>query len=503
MSDLRNILKEEYKKKEEVVVTPLSLIEMIERLMNVSSPGVVEEAKGSSKDEESPGAQRRARMIRLPIQFPTEISVGQRPDDENIDRQLFERWMSKIEPEGDLKAKIGAIENFIKEDTPASVAETLSFLMFLNTFAFMIQEFNASVAGFLWEPFLAAMIGRGSKQVPTSEGDIADVKLEYATSQGVVQRVSLKILREDGPVGGSFTDLVDHFKAHPDEPMIYVVIKKFEGDTVMKFYEFPVSPETFFYFIGHPGLISETRPIDPVPYVPSEIQSVAQAKKQIKKEKGRGWKVDKITLSEDDALPLEGREKLTPGAQYLVYLLEPVKVPSQPGKGAKLSANARHLWGEQEEYAEWFEKWAGGKNPDFWKEATSSPGYVGNRQFEINWSYAQAQLGKQVKDIGALDIGKEALDAAFARGSASVGTDLTDLFNALADLVEDVSRFFLIDCGSPEGKQQKCTEADEKTRSQSGQEAVEETKVIQRVVNEKIAPRLKDERQLQMFEEIT
>ena len=111
MSDLRSILKEEYKKKEEVAVTPQSLIKMIEHLM-------VKEAKDSPKDERKPSAERRERMIRLPIQFPTEISVGQRP--ESQDRDLFERWMSKIAPEGELQDKIGAIEAFIKERAQVS-----------------------------------------------------------------------------------------------------------------------------------------------------------------------------------------------------------------------------------------------------------------------------------------------------------------------------------------------------------------------------------------------
>ena len=34
MLDLRNILKEEYKKKEEVAVTPQSLVELVEEVMN-------------------------------------------------------------------------------------------------------------------------------------------------------------------------------------------------------------------------------------------------------------------------------------------------------------------------------------------------------------------------------------------------------------------------------------------------------------------------------------
>ena len=51
MSDLRNILKEEYKKKEEVAVTPQSLIEMIEQLYGGAN------AKGTTFRKRPPGAK--------------------------------------------------------------------------------------------------------------------------------------------------------------------------------------------------------------------------------------------------------------------------------------------------------------------------------------------------------------------------------------------------------------------------------------------------------------
>ena len=101
MSDLHKILKEEYEKK--VSITPNLLIEMIEEAMGKLSL-LKEEEMGSS-----PSAERRARSLRLPIQFPTEISVGQEPTSE--DRHVFQRWMSNL-PEGDLGVKVKAIEAF-------------------------------------------------------------------------------------------------------------------------------------------------------------------------------------------------------------------------------------------------------------------------------------------------------------------------------------------------------------------------------------------------------
>ena len=68
---------------------------------------------------------------------------------------------------------------------------------------------------------------------------------------------------------------------------------------------------------------------------------------------------------------------------------------------------------------------------------------------------------------------------------------MTDLFNALTDLVEDVSRFFLIDCGDPAGQAKKCTPKDRTTQSESGHKAIEDSDTVKRVVDAKIASQLK------------
>jgi hypothetical protein len=495
MADLRDILKEEYEKNLAEIMDPRALMSMIEEALT-QVPTLQEKSTKTS----SPSKERRERTLRLPIQFPTEISVGQKPSSE--DRDVFHAWMSNL-PEGDLGAKVKAIEAYIANPPEASVADTLSYLMFLNTFSFMIQEFNASVAGFLWEPFLAAMFGGNSRQVPTSEHDIADVQLWLMDRGGALQRVSLKILRADGAVGGSFTDLVNHFSENPNEPMIYVVIKKFSDDTLMKFYEFPVSQETFFDFIGHPATVTIRHPVEE-PFQVEEPISPRQQAAAIKSTKEKGWRVEKITAAGSEE-PLVGRIKLEPGVEYIAHLSYPEKVAGEAGKD-KPGANAKHLWGDEETYSQWYGLYQqlqeGGIAPsDFWAAVKGerpeltpwapegARGYQQKEQFEISWSYALKHA--KVERLGELDISKESLDKAFAAGSQSIGADLTDLFNALTDLVDNVGRFFLIDCGSPTGEAKKCSASDEKARSSSGQKAIEETGVVQRVVNDKIATQLK------------
>ena len=477
MSELRDILKEEYEK--QATITVAMLMEMVEAALSGDPPLLQEK-------EESPSKSRRERVLRLPVQFPTEISVGQKPGSE--DRAVFATWMSRIVPGGELKDKIEAIEDFIKEGKTATVSETLSYLMFLNTFAFMIQEFNASVAGFLWEPFLAALFGADSVQVPTSEGDIADVKLLVKSEEGL-RRVSLKILRAAGPVGGSFSDLVDHFAKNPDQPMTYVVIKKFEGDTLMKFYEFDVSQETFFTFIGHPKTVFKTELVGET--VPYDGEAPIPAREFVQGKIPKGYLQDREVIVKiagtNDVVARTPGAKIQPGGVYDIYARTEKKLPGAAGPGAKLSPVAKRLWGGDDQYAEFY----GMKDqPNFWEIVQqTAPGYLKNEQFEINWSYAT----EIAENIGNLDISKEALDKAFARGSQTIGSDLTDLFNSLTTLVDNVGRFFMIDCGSPDGPQQKCTEKDADKRSSSGQKAIEDTNTVKRVVDDKIAGAIADD----------
>ena len=128
MSNLREILKEEYKKKE-MTITPQSLMEMIEDVMQL--------VEAKTDRGPAPAQQRRERTVRFPVLVPTEQSVGQYTASASEDRATFEYWMKQIAPGGDLAAKIKAIDNFIKQPPPdASVAKTLSYLMFIQTFSY-------------------------------------------------------------------------------------------------------------------------------------------------------------------------------------------------------------------------------------------------------------------------------------------------------------------------------------------------------------------------------
>jgi len=250
MSDLRNILKEEYTKKERAV-TPQTLIQMIEEVMETPLSFVIEERK-------------EGKTHTLTISMIPDIEVSElgwadvrTPEGggtaiKSRERQLLEGYLSNIVGDsGGMEAlpqKLEALSSladnpaqFIKSgsagQSPAEQIKTvISFLVFYKTLTKIIANFNASAAGFNFESFLATLLG--GKQIPASG---AETIADFVDESGVL--VSLKLYNEKTvEVGGSFEALVDDLVR--DGKMTYLVVTKdLKGarealDGTLKFYKF-------------------------------------------------------------------------------------------------------------------------------------------------------------------------------------------------------------------------------------------------------------------------
>ena len=155
--------------------------------------------------------------------------------------------------------KIDQINEFL--NTPADKASLqalgnqriLGSLVVLDIFSTIVHEFDPSSAGYLFEPFLAALYGGKGKQVKTKTGgieDIWDMKGEY---------VSLKLLgggeeeskRKPGEkkkypgVGGSLQDLRWSLR-RKKQPLRYILaLKKGTAKNIssIEFYEFTIGTD--------------------------------------------------------------------------------------------------------------------------------------------------------------------------------------------------------------------------------------------------------------------
>ena len=125
------------------------------------------------------------------IKFP-KIKITERwGEKHNEDREIFEDLMRQVRGET-VADKIASVNEFLAYKKNLSVAEILSNLMFVEIFSTIIEEFNASTAGFLFEAFLAGLF---------AGEQIADPEQVGAKAGSLpIEDVTLAIRQKDQPV---------------------------------------------------------------------------------------------------------------------------------------------------------------------------------------------------------------------------------------------------------------------------------------------------------------
>jgi len=455
-------------------------------------------------EKEQEGAGERERVLRLPNVFASEISVGQKPNSE--ERSAFQTWMQHIEgttPD----EKIKNVQAFFESDVENyTISETLSHLMFMNSFVFIMKEFNPSVSGFLWEPLLAGLFGGEGgygKQIPAgSEHDIADIRVY--TADGAEVPYSLKVL-SGGDVKGSFTDLARHFKLRPTEPMIYEIIFK-DSESTMKFYRFEINQETIWDVLG--GFkYKETLETEPVSFSmnPEKYKDIVQVDgknlqiKQAVKRSGEdaGWRHEWVTIASKSRLADEryqvkkghakniatrhmnlkyGEEDVVMGHEidpvgvYTATLAVSDEIIAKHKATEARTPMSKKIWGDDKTYAYWQRRYDELDWQQFWAEVSDetrgAPGYVKTEQFHI----PPGQWLKGGNAYAELKIDSAKVQAIFEKSAARMGAELTAMFNHLADLTDNIGRFFLSNCGGPQ-KVQKCSKEDANRRGAAAAEA--------------------------------
>jgi hypothetical protein len=215
---------------------------------DTSNKTLLKEAKS---DKIKKGSEKRT--IVLPIPKMSE-SWGQ-PD--SADRKEIEAILARIAPrQAGFVNKIAKVNEFIEgckgEEgmevcKKYAVSTILSRLMALDILSAIVYDFNSSAGGFLFEAFMAAMLGKDAQQIIASQsrsegeaGDIADILDDSG------KPVSLKFFKEGGSkeIKGSVADLRNSINKY-GMPIPYLVALKTPGATGddvgnIDFYEFTI-----------------------------------------------------------------------------------------------------------------------------------------------------------------------------------------------------------------------------------------------------------------------
>lgn len=175
---------------------------------------------------------KEERVLRLP-KFRISEQWGTPGSD---DRKIIELFTSKIAGSS-LKEKLSSLQSFVKGCDEScveakDVSEILANLVFLDSLASLIYDFNDKTGGFLFESLLSVLLGGSSRQIPTPGGPKQPIE-DLVDSDGK-SPLSLKFLFS-GPkyIKGSIGNLVEGVLKYK-KPIKYIIaLKEREGENVL------------------------------------------------------------------------------------------------------------------------------------------------------------------------------------------------------------------------------------------------------------------------------
>ena len=430
------------------------------------------------------------------IKFP-KFKINEKNWGKNLnteDRAVIERIGNQLRGEDPLN-RVAFLQQFLTEAEQVSkditVGEVMGALMFLDIFASVVYEFNASVAGFLFEALFAGIFE--GFQIDATEGGgeagTTDVVLNVKPKGGSGKKgveYSFKLL-SDGKtdIAGSFTDIVDGISKSPDASETYLVVLK-SGDKekiTLKFYEFDISKDNWFDWVGA-GIASEEKVYEEKEFEFGSEETPKIVMDNLGKDPVAGKIVDGQFVKrpaqrpvaprrEYEALPEEEVTVVTPKAVLKIspyelrneagevpkYLITgrkyKMKVDAGTKRVVKPSSNFKTLYADflkpggfvgpnGEDFPTYVGTGAYKKDPEFFdklKTLSTYGGGAGAGQFVVRQSYMKDHPITDGPEI--LELDRDRFQQAAAEYTNLIGDQIYDIFTKLSELVDDVSGYFL------------------------------------------------------------
>ena len=480
------------------------------------------------QDEETLATQGGRTVLKLPKFKINEKNWGKTL--ETDDRAIIERIGAQLKGDDPLD-RVEYLQRFLNETesvkSDVKVGEVMGTLMFLDIFASVVFDFNASVAGFLFEALFAGIFE--GFQIEAKEGGgeagttdvILNVRPKGKGPKSGVE-YSFKLLSAANPeIKGSFKDLVDGISKSPDAQETYLVVLKSgdEGRMNLDFYEYDIGQKNWFEWVGVPKV--GTAPVlgktkfnlqkGQYPQMPKGVKITAG-----RAEKGKffnGEYTKKVTspasardaynkieaeevlvidpspqaITDEYALTKDGErvtadDKLIVGQEYEINAVAGTKRVVD----YKNSANFVALYGEflkpgrfvgpnGEDFLTYVGEGVYKEDPEFFthperglKTLGTYTGKGGAGQFKTRGSYMISH--PNVRGPNQLTLDRDKFQAAAAAYTSLIGKQIYQVFTDMANLIEDVSGYYL--------------GADVKERFEKGYAAQEEAKRLAKSTEE-------------------
>ncbi len=395
---------------------------------------------------------------------------------ENGDREIMEGLMKKIEG-STVQQKIQSVNRFLEAEAPppgeGDIAEIMSYLIFLDTFSSIVSDYGASVSGFLFEAFLAALMGGTSVQIddPQQVGaaagslPIEDVQLMIKQSEDTdaeIKPYSLKLLRRDGTVKGSFKNIVDYFldpaEGRKTDSIVYLIVTKDaeklaggklgEWNGTLKFFEFTITRDNFLELIGAP------KEVPVYDYRPVALKQRSKQTTEKSPAAIKGYPRFKTLNGED----IPDGTVIEKGAELLRIINTGETQKVIKGSAAKLYTPDQ------------YEKITGqfADAPDIDRQIFGALQDTKGYQSEQQWSIGHGVYTKSF--IGQIKLEPELLKTRAEDYTQSLNGSIVKIFNALGELSDNINRYFI-----GVGKEQN--------RKVVGQEAKQNAQILKQEVD--------------------
>ena len=381
------------------------------------------------------------------IPFPTIKITEDWGKVDSGDREILELLMKNIT--GDtVESKLAGVTSFLTYQAGRPINDIFSNLLFTEIFSNIMDEFNASTAGFLFEAFLAGLFGgEGSFQIADKDEDTGNLPIVDVELKNIPY--SLKVLSRTTDVKGSFFNLVNHFDKN--DYLIYLVVEK-EGEGVLTFREFRLDAKTFLNYIGYSEAgkeVATTQTIENVAYGDISIDDTEEPDEQEVKgvgtfvytdpKSGKDYRVVGMPKKSDTKGSVRRTQE---GGKYDIKVETgtETKRSVRAGKGGTID-----LYGSAEEY----DKLRKIESKDkLFAALRATPGYEEKKQFIISPSY----IRKTAKDVGSLDLGREKLFKVAKAYEVDLQDSLIPIYKSLQQFSENTNKYFLSEAGSERKK---------------------------------------------------
>ena len=165
-------------------------------------------------------------VLSLPKFTPTE-AWG---DPNSIERQQITKLFNAIGGGRSIEGKLQFLQRIVAEDSKIrSPRRIISSIIILECLKAVINSFNASSAGFVFEGFLSALLQGSQESEVSAKGNLPIQDLIAFSDSDKPVPISLKLLNKTTNIEGSYTNLVDGLDEFGE--MVYIVARK-DGEAI-------------------------------------------------------------------------------------------------------------------------------------------------------------------------------------------------------------------------------------------------------------------------------